>query len=248
MSEEPPYVVSPTADSSSTARPATFIFLHGYGDDAEGLPLGLAQQFQFNNKMQYLKWVLPNAPHNHEAMARAWYVPKALPNAVKPRVPGHEGEEDAPDDEVGIMQSVDMLDQLVEQEIKNGTPSERIVVGGFSQGCAVSLVWGLTGRLKHQVAGVLCLSGYMPLQTRIQQLRNERGIKDDDKDPKRWFYVHGTMDMLVPTRLFVQGKDELAKWVDKENIEEHLYQGMGHSTNSAELRDMLAFFEKVIPE
>ncbi|KIW84604.1 hypothetical protein Z517_03854 [Fonsecaea pedrosoi CBS 271.37] len=250
MSEKPPYIVPPTADSTSTARPATFIFLHGYGDDAEGLPLGLAQQFQFYNKMQYLKWVLPNAPHNHEAMARAWYIPKALPNALKPRVPGHEDVEDALDDEAGIMKSVDMIDRLVEQEIKGGTPPERIVVGGFSQGCAVSLVWGLTGRLKDKVAGMLCLSGYLPLRDRIAELRNERKNKDenDNKDNKKWFYVHGTMDMLVPSKFFVQGKEELVKWVGKDNVEEHLYQGMGHSTSSAELRDMLAFFEKVIPE
>jgi predicted esterase len=53
--------------------------------------------------------------------------------------------------------------------------------------------------------------------------------------------------MLVPLKLFVQGNEDLAKWVDKENVDGRVYQGMGHSTNSAELRDMLAFFEKVIP-
>ncbi|ETI28747.1 hypothetical protein G647_01198 [Cladophialophora carrionii CBS 160.54] len=247
MSEKPPYIVPPTADISSTARPATLIFLHGYGDDADGLPLGLAQQFQFYHKMQYLKWVLPYAPHNQEAMTRAWYVPRALPNAMKPWVPGEVAEEDAPDDEAGIMRSVDVLDQLVEQEIENGTPPERILVGGFSQGCAVSLVWGLTGRLRNKVAGVLCLSGYLPLRDRIAELRNERAVGANEKDAKQWFYVHGTMDMLVPLKMFIQGNEDLIKWVDRENIDGHVYQGMGHSTNSAELRDMLAFFEKVIP-
>lgn len=209
--------------------------------------MGLAQQFQFYNKMQYLKWVLPNAPHNHEAMTRAWYVPKALPNAMKPRVPGHEEEDDVPDDEAGIMKSVDIVDKLVEEEIKNGTPAERILVGGFSQGCAVSLVWGLTGRMRNKVGGMLCLSGYFPLRDRIQDLKEERDIKDE-KDTKKWFYVHGTMDMLVPMRLYTQSKEALAKWVHTEDIEDHLYQGMGHSTNAAELRDLLGFFEKVIPE
>jgi lysophospholipase-2 len=247
MSEKPPYIVPPTAEASSTARPATLIFLHGYGDDADGLPLGLAQQFQFYNKMQYLKWVLPYAPHNQEAMTRAWYVPRALPNVMKHRVPGEGEDEDAQDDETGIMKSVDIVDRLVEQEIQNGTPPQRIVVGGFSQGCAVSLVWGLTGRLRNKVAGVLSLSGYLPLRDRIAELRKERAVGPDEKDTKQWFYAHGTMDMLVPLKLFVQGNEDLAKWVDKENVDGRVYQGMGHSTNSAELRDMLAFFEKVIP-
>ena len=246
MSAKPPYIVAPTVPPSAPDRAATFIFLHGYGDDAEGIPLGLAQQFQFYDKVQYLKWVLPNAPHNHEAMTRAWYVPKALPSAMKPRVPGHEEDEDAPDDEEGILKSVALVDDLVEEEIKSGTPPERILVGGFSQGCAVSLVWGLTGRMRNKVGGVVCLSGYFPLSGRIDALRKEQALEDAEK-AKKWFYVHGTMDMLVPARLFTHGKEELGRWVNKEDMEEHSYPGMGHSTGSAELRDILGFFDRVIP-
>lgn len=248
-SSRPRYVVPPTVPPPSSDRSATLIFLHGYGDDAEGIPLGLAQQFQFYDKMQYLKWVLPNADHNHEAMTRAWYVPKALPNAMKPRVPGHEEDEDGADDEAGIMKSVDVVDRLVEEEIKSGTPAQRILVGGFSQGCAVSLVWGLTGRLRHKVGGMVCLSGYFPLSDQIKRLRKETGTGTESSETgeKKWFYVHGTRDMLVPTKLYDQGKEELARWVNKDDIEEHLYPGMGHSTGAAELRDLLGFFERVIP-
>ncbi|KAK4941330.1 hypothetical protein LTR10_018740 [Elasticomyces elasticus] len=230
MSSKPPYILPPTAPSVAPDRAATIIFLHGYGDDAEGLPLGLAQQFQFYNKMQWLKWILPNAEHNHDAMTRAWYMPKALPNAMKPRVPGHEDEEDEPDDEAGIMESVDYIDKLVEEELERGTLPERILVGGFSQGCAVSLTWGLTGRFRHKVGGT-----------------SDEGVVPE-KGGKKWFYVHGTRDLLVPSRLYKQGVEELAKWVDKADIEEHLYEGMGHSTSPAELRDILGFFEKVISQ
>ncbi|KEF52052.1 uncharacterized protein A1O9_12042 [Exophiala aquamarina CBS 119918] len=246
MSAKPPYVVQPSVPASSANRSATLIFLHGYGDDAEGIPLGLAQQFQFYNKVQYLKWVLPNAPHNHEAMTRAWYVPKALPHSMKPRVPGHVEEDDARDDEKGILNSVAMVDELVEEEIKSGTPPERILVGGFSQGCAISLVWGLTGRSRNKIGGVICLSGYLPLRDRIEALRKDTPV-EDVASAKKWFYVHGTMDMLVPSKLFVQGNEELVRWVDKEDIDGHLYPGMGHSTAAAELRDLLAFFDRVIP-
>ncbi|KAJ9640242.1 uncharacterized protein PV06_10760 [Exophiala oligosperma] len=249
MSAKAPYILPPTAVDSSSGRPATLIFLHGYDDEAEGLPLGLAQQFQFYQKMPYLKWILPNADHNHEAMARAWYLPKALPNAMKPRIPGHEEDEEGePDDEEGIMKSVDIVDKLVEEELKGGTPPERILVGGFSQGCAVSLVWSLVGRLRHDVAGLVCLSGYLPLKDRIQALQQERpAASPEGTDKRRWFYVHGTRDMLVPKRLYLQGKEELSRLVGQDRIEEHLYEGMGHSTNAAELRDLLTFLERVIP-
>jgi hypothetical protein len=39
MAQKPPYVLD--AASPDSGRPATFIFLHGYADDAEGLPLGM---------------------------------------------------------------------------------------------------------------------------------------------------------------------------------------------------------------
>lgn len=39
MSAKEPLVCEP--EDQSTGRPATFIFLHGFGDDAEGIPLGM---------------------------------------------------------------------------------------------------------------------------------------------------------------------------------------------------------------
>jgi hypothetical protein len=38
MVQKPPFILE--AADKAAARPATFIFLHGFGDEAEGLPLG----------------------------------------------------------------------------------------------------------------------------------------------------------------------------------------------------------------
>jgi predicted esterase len=250
----PPFILDP--QDQSTGRPASFIFLHGYGDDAEGLPQGLAQQFQFYKKLPHLRWVLPNAPFNRETMNRAWYLPKALPNSLKPRVPGEAdesklaeaAEQDDADDEQGILASCKIVDELVLAEIDRGVEPGRIVVGGFSQGCAVSLVWGLTGQQRKNVCGVCCLSGYFPLASRIAALREEGVIAKGDKgNGLQWFYIHGNKDVLVPTRLFTQGKEELCKWIEEQNLEEHLYDGMGHSTNNKLLRDLLGFLSRVVP-
>lgn len=254
----PPHILE--AQDESSGRPASFIFLHGYGDDAEGLPQGLAQQFQFYNKMPYLRWVLPNAPFNRETMNRAWYLPKALPNPLKPRVPEQDdetdkeaalakaAEEEDSDDEPGILVSCKVIDELVKGEIERGVEPGRIVVGGFSQGCAVSLVWGTTGQQRKSVGGVCCLSGYFPLASRIAGIREDNQIAKDDKgDNLQWYYIHGNKDILVPTRLFTQGKEELLKWVDEQNLEEHLYDGLGHSTNNHLLRDLLKFLSRVVP-
>lgn len=246
MSDKPPYVLEPT--DQSTGRPASLIFFHGYSDEAEGLPLGLAQQFQMFKKVPYLRWVLPNAPQHQEAMTRAWYLPKALPNAIKPKVPGKiDEDENAPDDEEGILKACNTMDELVQAEIDRGVEANRIIVGGFSQGCAVSLVWGQISKFRGKVGGIMCLSGYFPLADRLPELRKERQIPDDEKSSTDWFYAHGSGDQLVPMSLFVAGTTELLNWVEKDKIEGHVIDGMGHSTNNQLLRAMLRFLDRVIP-
>ena len=184
-------------------------------------------------------------------MEDAWYMPKALPNAMKPRVPGQEDEgETAPDDEEGILKACDTIDALVRSELDRGMEPGRIVVGGFSQGCAISLVWGLVGKERKNVAGVLPLSGYFPLADRIAGIRKERGQSETptkDEEKLKWFYVHGERDLLVRTSQFVYGKEQLDKWVNMSDVEEHLYPKMGHNTAPAELKDMLAFLTRVVP-
>jgi hypothetical protein len=39
MAQKAPFVLE--AADKNAGRPATFIFLHGFGDEAEGLPLGV---------------------------------------------------------------------------------------------------------------------------------------------------------------------------------------------------------------
>ena len=245
MADKAPYILPPTDETSG--RPATFIFLHGYADDAEGLPLGLAQQFQFHKKLTYLRWLLPTAPRHPEATERAWYMIKALPNASKPQVPGEAAEETEPDDEEGILKTCDMVDDMVQQELDRGVEPGRIIVGGFSQGCAVSLVWGQVGKLRDKVGGMVCLSGYFPLGERLDAIREARGIPKDEKSRSQWYYIHGSADVLIPMRLFVQGVEQLGHFVKEDDVEGHVYQGLGHSTNNELLRDLLGFLSRVVP-
>ena len=245
MADKPPYTLK--AADESAGRAATVIFLHGYADDAEGIPLGLAQQFQMHGKLLYLRWVLPNAPRHPEAMTRAWYMPKALPKAMRPQVPGEAADEEELDDKEGILKTCDMVDDLVQQELERGVEPGRIVVGGFSQGCAVSLVWGQLGKLRHKVGGVVCMSGYFPLADRITSIRKEKGMTEDEQSGCQWFYIHGSADALVPMKVFVQGVEDLTKYINKDDLEGHVYDGMGHSTNNALLRDLLGFLGRVLP-
>lgn len=53
------------------------------------------------------------------------------------------------------------MNKLIREEVDSGIPSERIVVGGFSQGCVISLLSGLTSELK--LAGIIGCSGWLAL-------------------------------------------------------------------------------------
>lgn len=77
-------------------------------------------------------------------------------------------EEDEEDDEEGMMASVEYICGLVDKEVEAGVPVERIVVGGFSQGCAMSLLVGLMNRYKGKLGGVVGLSGYLSLSRRVR--------------------------------------------------------------------------------
>lgn len=56
----------------------------------------------------------------------------------------------------------------IEEEEKQGIPSNRIMVGGFSQGGAVALYTALT--LQKPLGGVVALSTWMPLSKTVPQV------------------------------------------------------------------------------
>ena len=55
--------------------------------------------------------------------------------------------------------------QLLEAEEQSGTPTNRIVLGGFSQGGALAIYSALT--YPRQLGGLLCLSGYALLHKKL---------------------------------------------------------------------------------
>lgn len=72
------------------------------------------------------------------------------------------------DDEQGLIKSVEAVDKLVQAEIDSGIPENKIVVGGFSQGGAIAMLYGLTkGR---DLAGMVGLSTWVVLNHKIAEV------------------------------------------------------------------------------
>ena len=221
---------------------------------------GLAQQFRNYNKLPGSKWILPNAPMNQELGCNAWYHPHELPSTFKPRVPGEARGNDAPtdgdEDEAGILRSVAYIDDLITDEVENkGVDPKRILVGGFSQGCVISISCGLLGKWKNRLGGILGLSGYFPSIQPMNELLLERGrdapqtteTKTDDKSMK-WFFAHGMQDKLVSISLFAQGQERLLQVINKEEIEGHVYPELDHTIAGAEIRDIWIWLSKILGE
>lgn len=110
---------------------ASIIFLHGLGDSGSGWAF-LAEEARRQKRLQHVNFVFPNAPTrpvtlNFGMAMPAWYDIPSL-GAIRSN-----------QDEKGIMESVETLKNLIKEQQDKGIPLNRIVIGGFSQGCAVSL-------------------------------------------------------------------------------------------------------------
>jgi predicted esterase len=163
---------------------ATIIVCHGLGDSGAGWVF-LAEQFLQQKKLEQVKFIFPNAPSipitiNGGMRMPGWYDITSL-NSI-----------DRGEDEVGVTQSKGYLHGLIRQEIAAGIPSERIVLGGFSQGGAMSLIAGLT--CPQKLAGVFGLSSYLLLQNKFESMARVSG---DANLKTPVFLGHGNADPVV---------------------------------------------------
>lgn len=209
----------------------------------------IAEQFHSANKLPHIDWLFPNAPIDHESMTTAWYTPTPFSPIPTGRSSSSSNsslpdpcEEEAEVDTPGILKSVEYVRELIGAEVTRGVSLDRIVLGGFSQGCAISLVTGLSERYRGKLGGIVGLSGYLPLSGKVLG----EWEPEEDRNGINVFLAHGTKDALVPVRVFREYAEKLKATVG-EGVEIRSYEGMGHATSGAEFRDMCSFLEKILP-
>lgn len=257
---EAPIVKPPVKPASDPAHGAAIIFLHGLDDDAHGwegwsyscahvpetgkltlIQIDIADQFQRAGKMSYLQWVFPNAPHNRDARQNAWYTPTPLTAPPKGRPELAEEE-----DEQGLIKSVKYIESLIDEQCSRGIPPNRIVLGGFSQGCAMSLLTELTSRYSGRLAGIVGLMGYLPLPNKIQSMRSAAGLPHVVGDVPV-FLGRGSQDRLIPYTKWTETIETLKELGLGTSLEIEDYPGLGHALSPVVLQDLLIWLERVIP-
>jgi phospholipase/carboxylesterase len=210
--------------TGSTPR-ASIIILHGLGADGNDF-VPVAQELSLDD-VGPVRFVFPHAPVmpvtiNGGYRMRAWY--DILGN-----------EEQGVQDEDGLRRSMQLVEALLVSEEERGMPASRIVLAGFSQGCAMALLTGL--RHAQRLAGIAGLSGYLPL---AQQTGAER-TQANAATPI--FMAHGLHDDIAFARRGESSRDALRAL--GYEVEWHEYP-MGHSVCMEEIADLNTWLLKVL--
>lgn len=120
-------------------------------------------------------------------------------------------------DETGILRSRDYFDTLVKEQLEKGIKPSRIVLGGFSQGGAMSVFSALTS--KEKLGGAFGLSCYLLLSDRIKNYIPENW--PNQKVP--FFLAHGLDDEIVPYELGDKSS-KMLKELGVENVSFNSYE------------------------
>lgn len=208
------------------APTASILILHGLGADANDF-VPVASQLDLR-AVGPVRFVFPNAPVRPISVSggmpmRGWYDILSFESLA--------GREDEP----GLRASAADVQALIERELALGIPASRIVLAGFSQGGAMTLLAGL--RAKHRLAGLMGLSGYLPLAATTAAERHAANAGTPV------FLAHGRFDPVVPFALGVAARDGLRAL--GHEVDWHEYP-MQHQVCDEEIADMQAWLLKVL--
>ena len=199
---------------------ASVIILHGLGASGDDFA-PVCEQMDLRPAGD-VRYVLPHAPMrpvtiNNGFVMPAWYDILALGGPAR-------------EDEAGLRASQSIVEALVAREVERGVAASRIVLGGFSQGCAMALLTGL--RHREKLAGIVGLSGYLPLADRTA---DERSAANQGTPI---FMAHGRFDPMIALPRAVTARDALIAL--GYDVRWHEYP-MEHSVCLPEIEDLQRF-------
>ncbi|KAL8686837.1 MAG: hypothetical protein Q9218_006827 [Villophora microphyllina] len=214
----------------------------------------MAENFRRRGKFDEVAFIFPNAPQMPITVVRFPSTPRDVVNNhlqnFGMRMPGwydivRLGDPSIAFDDLaqqqdqpGIFRSKDYFHSLIKAEIDKGIPSNRIVVGGFSQGGSLSIFAGLTS--PFPLAGIFGLSSYLLLGPSLPQLLTPK-VKAVNT-PTPIFMGHGDSDPLVR----LEWGQETAKVVRELGwtVDFRVYKGLQHSADPKEMDDLEKWLEE----
>jgi phospholipase/carboxylesterase len=216
----PAVTINPVAEVT-----ASVIWLHGLGADGHDLE-SIVTEMDLP-KRHGVRFLLPHAPHrpvtiNNGFVMRAWY------DIVNSDLSYRE-------DSSGVGNSERLLRNLIEREIDNGIPANRIVLAGFSQGGAIALHTGL--RYPQRLGGILALSTYLPMA----------GKAEAEAHPANAglpiMMAHGEQDEIVPLASALASRSVLERLGYQVDWQTY---SMGHQSCAQEMKDINYWLMRVL--
>ena len=216
----------PCIELETTSNPsAAVIWLHGLGADGNDFA-PIIPELRLEG-CPGIRFIFPSAP-SMPVTVNGGYVMPAWYDIVGRNLTDQE-------DSAGIYRSANSIIELIEREASRGISYNKIILAGFSQGCAMVLHIGL--RFPHRLAAIIALSGYLPIAPSLNTEKNSA----NQNTPI--FMAHGIYDpVVIPER--AEASYAL--------LEEMGYQvqwneyPMEHSVNHEELMDISRFLQSVL--
>ncbi len=204
---------------------ATILIMHGLGADGRDF-VPIASELDLSS-IGPVRFVFPSAPHipvtvNGGYRMPAWY------DIVGSDIVSKQ-------DEPGLRKSQAEIEAVIAREKSRGMPANRIVIAGFSQGCAMALMIGL--RHSERLAGIVGMSGYLPLADKTAA---ERSLANSSVPI---FLAHGSRDAVVTLPRGAASRDALVAL--GYAVDWHEYP-MEHSVCPEEIVDLERWLLRVL--
>ena len=203
----------------------TVIWLHGLGADGHDFE-PIVDELRLPADVP-VRYVFPHAPTrpvtvNAGMTMRAWYDIVYMDIARDPDIDG-------------VLESAQLLRNLIARELDSGMDSKRIILAGFSQGSVIALHTGL--RYELPLAGIMALSTYLPTLDTLEQERAEANANTPI------MMAHGKYDPVIPVTLGRQAHKSLEGM--GYSVEWHEYP-MEHQVCMEEIEDIGAWMSEIV--
>jgi len=140
------------------------IMLHGLGDSVDGY-----KWFPEAMGLPWMNYLLVNAPDEYYG-GWSWFDLEDMPP--------------------GILRSRKLLFEMLDEWVAKGYRAEQITIGGFSQGCLMTIDVGF--RYPHRLAGLVGISGWVYEQKQLMEQLTPIGRQ------QRLLCTHGPYDTVIP--------------------------------------------------
>ena len=205
---------------------ATIIWLHGLGADGHDFE-AIVPELRLPDSPA-VRFVFPHAPQrpvtiNAGMIMRAWF------DLIDLDLGANSADKEQ------FLESVEMLEALIETELRSGLDSQRIVLAGFSQGGAIALHTGL--HFPKRLAGILAMSTHLPT------LQDRSAALSPANRQVPIMMAHGQMDPMIPLARAIETRQELARLGYAVSWHEYPIE---HSVCAEEIGDIRAWLLGVL--